>query len=368
MIRVHLTAADLARVRFAPRPAPLQELNTALLALSHPGGAALYGRWRQRVLHRLPHAVRPLQDLVPGLRAPRFLDVFGDDLDQALATPRATPVPVVRAELARVYADHPGPPPPWVRELHRGDAGAWQVLRNAQRAAFDAVLAPVWSLVQDLHRAEFTRHALTAAESGVGAALRAALPGSQLRGDIWEFDGPGDADVHPGGRGLTLLPTFHWSGGPLVADLPDHPVYVTYPAGPGIPLAPAAVAGAGPGLPEVLGRTRYEALALLADELTTGQLARRLGVSDATASAHAAALRGAGLISTVRAGRAVLHRRTALGTLLLRPDARGPHPAARPPAGGPSHPPARPSGEQSAAPRRPASGDRRDPPGEPATT
>ncbi|MFI1827321.1 winged helix-turn-helix domain-containing protein [Streptomyces sp. NPDC020412] len=32
--------------------------------------------------------------------------------------------------------------------------------------------------------------------------------------------------------------------------------------------------------------------------------------SDATVSAHAAALRGAGLITTVRAGRTVLHRRT----------------------------------------------------------
>ncbi|GGN47187.1 hypothetical protein GCM10012285_32680 [Streptomyces kronopolitis] len=51
---------------------------------------------------------------------------------------------------------------------------------------------------------------------------------------------------------------------------------------------------------------------------TTGRLARRLAVSDATASAHAAALRGAGLITTIRAGRSVLHRRTELGSLLVR--------------------------------------------------
>lgn len=57
---------------------------------------------------------------------------------------------------------------------------------------------------------------------------------------------------------------------------------------------------------------------MLAEERTTSGLARRLGVSNATATAHAAALRGAGLVSTVRAGRAVLHRRTALGGLLVQ--------------------------------------------------
>ncbi|WP_078963696.1 ArsR family transcriptional regulator [Streptomyces durhamensis] len=58
-------------------------------------------------------------------------------------------------------------------------------------------------------------------------------------------------------------------------------------------------------------------LVLLAHEHSTGDLARRLGVSNATASAHATALRGAGLITTFRAGRAVGHQRTLLGNLLV---------------------------------------------------
>ncbi len=45
------------------------------------------------------------------------------------------------------------------------------------------------------------------------------------------------------------------------------------------------------------------------------QLAR---VCSATVSAHTSALRRAGLLTPVRAGRAVLHRRTALGSLLVR--------------------------------------------------
>ncbi|MFI9310846.1 ArsR family transcriptional regulator [Streptomyces triculaminicus] len=323
MIRIHLTAADIARVRFASRPAPLQELNATLMMLvSGHREELLYGRWRRRLLRSLPAAVEPLANLVPAGRAPAFLDVFSTGLREGLDTARASHPDLVRSGIERAYSGHGAPAPLWVRDLHRGDADAWQVLRRAQHAAFETVLGPVWPLVQDLHQAEFTRHALTVAEHGVGAALIALLPGSRLRENVWEFDGPGPQDVRPHGRGLVLVPTFHWTGHPVVADPPDGPLYLTYPAGPGLPLSASGAPGTEEALAAVLGRTRLGALVLLAEEHTTGDLARRLGVSDATASAHAAALRGAGLITTERAGRAVLHRRTALGSLLVR--RRGP--------------------------------------------
>ncbi|MFF8786234.1 ArsR family transcriptional regulator [Streptomyces sp. NPDC015125] len=68
-----------------------------------------------------------------------------------------------------------------------------------------------------------------------------------------------------------------------------------------MPLAPAAADGTDDALAAVLGRTRVELLLLLAEEHTTSDLARRLTVSDATVSAHTTALRGSGLIATVRA-------------------------------------------------------------------
>lgn len=315
MIRIHLTVADTARIRFAPRPAPLQELNAALsMAVSHDNGLLL-GHWRGRLLRSLPDAALPLRDLVPAGQAPGFLDVFRDTLQDGLDAARSWRPELVRAELERVYADVPNssPPPPWVRDLHRGDADAWQVLGRAQQAAFEAVLRPVWPAVQDLHHAEFTRHAVTVAEQGIGAALTGLVPGSRLLDGVWELDATAGLDIRPKGRGLLLLPTFHWTGHPLVSDLPDHPVAVTFPAGPGLPL-PSARENS---LPEVLGRTRFAMLLLLDHEHTTSDLARRLGVSNATASAHTTALRGAGLITTFRAGRAVIHHRTPLGSLLV---------------------------------------------------
>ncbi|MFF7725209.1 ArsR family transcriptional regulator [Streptomyces sp. NPDC008001] len=328
MIRIRFTADDFARVRFAPRPAPLQALNTAFMMLFRGGEPLPFGRWRQRLLRSLPAAAEPLGDLVPGADAPLFLDEFGDpseDGPEAGAERlRAAPPDLVRSELERVYAGHPAPPPAWVRGLHRGDAGAWQVLRRAQQAAFETAVRPVWPLVQDLHRAEFTRHALAVAEHGVGAALAALVPGSRLCGDAWELPAPGEREVALNGRGLLVLPTFHWTGHPLVAEPPGGAVALTYAAGPGLPLSPAGTGSTDEALAGVLGRTRVDALLVLAEEHTTSGLARRLGVSNATASAHAAALRGAGLVTTARAGRAVLHRRTELGSLLVR--------GARPPA------------------------------------
>ncbi|MFD7261593.1 ArsR/SmtB family transcription factor [Streptomyces sp. NPDC059874] len=317
MIRIRFTSVDFARVRFAPRPAPLAELNAALMTMCRPDGELLFGRWRQRVLRSLPLAVGPLRDLVPAERAPHFIDVFSDTLREGLDTVRASRPELVRSEIERVYATHASPAPLWIRDLHRGDAAAWHVLRRAQHAAFETVVRPVWTLVQDLHHAEFTRHALAVAEHGIGAALAGLVPGTRLHEDVWEVEGP-ERDIVLDGRGVLLLPTFHWTGHPLVSDLPDHPVVVTFPAGPGLPLVPTGPGDADDALSGVLGRTRVDILLRLADEHTTSELARRLGVSNATISAHTTALRGAGLITTVRAGRAVLHRRTAMGSLLVR--------------------------------------------------
>ncbi|MEV0373430.1 winged helix-turn-helix domain-containing protein [Streptomyces sp. NPDC050636] len=318
MIRIHFTTADFARVRFASRPAPLQELNTALMKMCGRDDELLFGRWRQRLLRSLPVTVEPLGDLVPAGEAPNFIDVFSDTLQEGLDTVRAAHPDLVRSEIERVYANRPSPAPPWIRDLYRGDGHAWQLLCRAQRAAFDTVLSPVWPMVQDLHHAEFTRHALAVAEHGIGPALATLIPGSQLHADVWEFNAPGEWNIKLHGRGVLLLPTFHWTGHPLIANLPDHPLGVTYPAGPGLPLSPAGAGGTDDALAGVLGRTRVDILLLLAEEHTTSDLARRLRISNATASTHTAALRGAGLITTVRAGRAVLHRRTPLGSLLVQ--------------------------------------------------
>ncbi|MFI0988300.1 ArsR/SmtB family transcription factor [Streptomyces exfoliatus] len=326
MTRIHFTADDYPRVRFAARPSPVPELHAALLMLGAPHEELLFGRWRGRLLRALPAATEPLAELAPGGEAPSFLDVLGDTREEGFALIRSAGPALVRAELGRVYAGRRRVPAR-VRALHDGDGAAWRTLERAQRAAYETVLAPVWPLVQDLHRAEFTRYALAVAEHGLDAALTALAPGSGLRDGVWEWpaSGPVGREIRLGGRGLVLLPTFHWRGGPLVQDLPDRPVVLAYPAGRGLPLAADGADTPEDALAGVLGHTRTALLRALAEPRTTTELARRTNVSNATASAHASALRAAGLITTERTGRSVHHTRTPLASLLL---------TATPPAGG----------------------------------
>ncbi|MFE2009043.1 ArsR/SmtB family transcription factor [Streptomyces sp. NPDC059491] len=314
MLRIHFTAEDFADIRFAPHPAPLQEMHAALTTVVTRHGGALFAPWRGRVLRSLPATADPLADLVPAGRPPTFLDVLGDTMADGFEQIRATSPGIVRSELKRVYGTSTAPG--WIRGLHGGDKAAWHMLRRAQQTAYDTVLAPVWSVVQDLHREEFSRYALAVAAHGAAAALLGLAPGSRLRNSVWEWPGPVPGrDVFLNGRGLLLLPTFHHPAGPLLQDVPGHPVVLTYPAGPGLPPT-AERPTADASLAAVLGRTRLDALRLLAAPHTTTSLARALRVSNATASSHAAALRSAGLVTTARTGRSVTHRRTALGTLV----------------------------------------------------
>nr|WP_206324533.1 MULTISPECIES: winged helix-turn-helix domain-containing protein [unclassified Streptomyces] len=314
-------------MRFAPRPSPVPELHAALLMLGAPHEGLLFGRWRARTARALPAGAEPLADLVPAGSAPVFLDVLGETRQEGFAAMQATAPELVRSELERVYAGHGGPAPAWVRSLHAGGPEGWRTLAGAQRAAYETVLAPVWGLVQDLHRAEFARHALALAEDGPAAALTALAPGSVVEGGVWTWPaGSGGGDVRLGGRGLVLLPTFHWRGGPLVQDRPDQPdrpVVLAYPAGPGLPPVPEAPGGPEEPLAGVLGTTRAALLRALPTPRTTTELARTLGVSAATVSGHTTALRTAGLLTTTRTGRSVHHTRTAITELLLRHDPSG---------------------------------------------
>ncbi|MFD7668047.1 ArsR/SmtB family transcription factor [Streptomyces sp. NPDC059788] len=320
MLQIHFTTADFARIRIAPRPAPLLELNTAFMKMASGDNPLLFGRWRQRLLRSLPPAVLPLRDLVPGGRAPSFLDVYSDSLPEALETLRSSRPTLISTELRRVYAAGPHPPPAWIQALHRGDDDAWSLLLRAQHMAFETVLRPVWPLVQDLHRAEFTRHALTTAEHGTAAALSQLLPNTHLNLDdhTWSLPAPTPRTIRLNGRGILLHPTFHWTGHPLVADRHDHPLALTYPAGPGLPLQPTGTSAPHDTLAPVLGHTRTKILHLLITPHTTTALARRLSLSAPTISTHTTALRSAGLVTTTRAGRAVVHERTALGAILAQ--------------------------------------------------
>ena len=326
MLRVHFENEDFARVRFLPRPAPLIELKLSLMMSRRQDSAVMFGRWRRDVGHRLPATTRPLWDLLQPYRGPAFMDPVSVDLEEGLELVRATPKAVVLSDVAKLQS--PQAPTPWVKALLEQDRHAWALLDRGLRDAYHSILEPTWGTIREHHAAEFTQFAVRAAEHGVESALTMLRPDSRLRDGVWEIPARHERDLHLAGRGLALLPTFHWTQFPLVGIWPDQPPLLVYPAGPGFP--PPRTAPAGDPLADVLGTSRARILRLLATPHTTTELASHASLSLPSASSHSAALRRAGLITTRRDGRSVRHTRTDLGRMLTEAGPAGQNPPLTP--------------------------------------
>jgi DNA-binding transcriptional ArsR family regulator len=128
--------------------------------------------------------------------------------------------------------------------------------------------------------------------------------------------GAAPTTVDPGRAGLVLSPSiFGWPKS-WADTRPTGAGIVRYPAR-GLATVWAAREPAPDALAGLIGRTRASLLDLLGAPATTAELAARLGVTSGAVSQHLTVLRAAGLASTRRAGRAVLHLRTARADALL---------------------------------------------------
>ncbi|MQS15771.1 helix-turn-helix transcriptional regulator [Streptomyces kaniharaensis] len=325
MLRIHFTAEDLLGVRFADAPAPLLELGLAVAMLQRGDGGPGFVR-RRRLLGtaRTRAAVAPLRQLVPPSGAgPLFLDPPSDDLDQGMELVRRSTATLVRAELTRITTAGL-PVTALMRRLAEQDRDAWQYLETAMRTAYPDLVGTVWPRLRAGFDTDLAWRGRVHREQGLRGMLAGLHPGSRWRGSTLEVPSERDRDVRLDGAGLVLMPSAQWTGGPLVGSYPQGKLMV-YPALTALPYLPepesafASAPGAAPDDPiaALLGRTRAAVLRLTSREPTTSQLAQLLGISLASASEHARALRRAGLVATVRTGRAVRHGCTPLGHRLL---------------------------------------------------
>lgn len=319
-MRIHFTPDDLLHIRFAEEPAPLLELGLALASLHRPAADPVFTRWRREAARELPARARLLLDLIPPCgRGPQFLDPVVADVEEGFERVAAAPASRVRQEMARV-AGLGRPVTPWTRRVAAREPEAWEDLLAAVRIAHGSVLAEPWRRLRAGFHAEVTWRTSRWGRLGLGAALESLLPGSRLDGLIWHMAPQKQLDYHLDGHGLTLYPTAMWSGQPLIASGPENEKLLVYPALTPLPLLPEPH-DADP-LGTLLGRTRAQVLEALAAQRTTGNLAADLGISAASASQHATALREAGLVATRREGKAAWHECTALGAELLRTGVR----------------------------------------------
>ncbi|MFI8458604.1 ArsR/SmtB family transcription factor [Kitasatospora sp. NPDC085464] len=333
MITLRFGVADLARTRFVISPLDHLMAGTAQLGVRQCVGPRSE-RWWRDVRRHVPHRSGRFLDLVnaSAVGVPSFMAAdldavrrqLTDELDAILALPQQA----VDDDLA-VFAGETELPSALARLRDDGSRGMREVSDGAW-ALFRSCLAPDWPEIRRVLEADIAARARTAARSGIGAVLGSLHPNAVWRDEgvlectLADLEGTFDLD----GRGLELRPNYFLQQGLGLLAGQDRQSLLLHPVG-----SPAAEPPARPpaadGLAAVLGPARARVLrAIAGSPCSTTELARLLGVTPPSASAHATALRGAGLIVTRREGKQVRHTLTDVGHDLLLDNPAPPAPAA----------------------------------------
>jgi DNA-binding transcriptional ArsR family regulator len=335
VVRVNFTPDDVARTRFTVAPAPLVETALAMVGLrraAHARGHVGTGSWVPEARRAFPATARPLLDLLgPRPPWPDFFDSAAPDIEQALEEVRATPWTTMRTDLSYAWADRPGRPPTWVRNLGDGDQESVDLLVRALRDLHQAVVAPRWESVRVAFHADVAKRIPVLAAGGHEDLFGTLHPRLRWRDDGLDRSG-NDMVCDLRGDGLVLIPSAFWTGEPLFSVSEDErrPSSLLYSAAHnnaahnnaahanGHPSAgDGADRAAGDCLAALLGPTRAAVLRALSAPRGTVELAAVVGISPASASEHAKVLREVYLIETLRDGRAVRHSLTVLGRTML---------------------------------------------------
>ncbi|MBM7439248.1 DNA-binding transcriptional ArsR family regulator [Streptomyces sp. HB132] len=233
---------------------------------------------------------------------------------------RDTPVDRIHEELGLLAGDgsparRPSAGPVLPEALVEGRTEPLGRLMSTLRAYHRAAVEPYWPHIRASVEADRAVRGRALLDGGADELLATLPPMIRWRAPVLEADYPVDRELRLDGRGLLLQPSFFCRGTPVVYRDPDLPPVLVYPVThPGAPTA----AGPGPWLGRLVGHTRSAVLRAIDSGCTTSELARRTGVSLASASQHACVLREAGLVRTLRHGGSVLHTLTPLGSELLR--------------------------------------------------
>ncbi|MFF0071959.1 ArsR/SmtB family transcription factor [Streptomyces sp. NPDC005494] len=330
MLRIHVSGVDLSRVRMATRPDAMWETILSFHRLRDRRGSTVFGKWRAESRARLNGEARLLATVVPPRGYfPDFLtpsqegaEPFG--LDAGMEALRDTAADRIREETGLLAQQAP--------RMRRASSGApsGAALLEALAEGRTEPLGRLITTLRDYHRAAvepYWPHIRACVEADRAVRGRALLDGGadellaglpsmiRWRAPVLEADYPVDRELRLDGRGLLLQPSFFCRGTPVVYRDPGLPPVLVYPVThPGAPV----FAEPGPWLGRLVGHTRSTVLRSIGQGCTTSELARRTGVSLASASQHACVLRQAGLVRTLRHGSSVLHTLTPLGAALLR--------------------------------------------------
>jgi DNA-binding transcriptional ArsR family regulator len=329
MLRIHFTAADLARVHLAREPDPVWETLLSLHQLNTPRrGLPVFAQWRRTAgaeltAKGLAAPARMLSALAPASASywPDFLTpgAAASGLETGMDELRATPRSRLRRELDRMARSHGLPR--WAHGLGAGEPTVLEEVATAFRLVHRTIVAPAWAGTDGTTEADRALRTRTLRDQGVHGLLNSFRPLMAWRPPVLHVRYPEDRDLHLGGHGIRLIPShFCWNTPIALAD-PTLPQVLAYPVAHPATWAPEATRERrAEALAALIGRTRARVLASLHTTATTGEIARSLGISASSASGHVAALREVHLADSRRDRNFVVHTLTPLGAALLSGD------------------------------------------------
>jgi DNA-binding transcriptional ArsR family regulator len=316
LVAVHLTADDVANVRFGH--SAVWETVAGVHALASSASFSVHERALGRRL--TPQSAHAVNQLRPLLQIRGWMpDALAGPPHGSAQDPRTDIQGVLETDATLVESD--------LELIARALPGTAWASMSAERylesltrilsCVWEQLLAPLWERIEAIHASDVHERQRGLAHDGVGAALNLLHPGVSYEDTVLNVELSAPAcRLQSNGEGVWLVPSvFRWPKVCISAEVPG-PLVLGYPAN-----------GSGAiwdesrsperGIEALIGRTRAVILSSVELPQTTTHLARQLELAPATVSAHLSTLTSVGLVRRVRDGRAVLYSRTLLGTRLL---------------------------------------------------
>ncbi|MFF4536315.1 ArsR/SmtB family transcription factor [Streptomyces aureus] len=320
MLRIHFTTEDLLKTRVSSSPDPMWELVLSVFRLRRRLAVARYEPWYRQVradvsrsdlLQRIRHMLMPMipaSGYFPDFLTPENRRREG--IESIIESVAGTPRNVLRGQLDRLER---GRGSAWLERLREADPAAREDLRRLLSDYQAIAIAPHWNVIRNSVEADRAIRTRALLDGGVHGLLHSYRPLMRWTPPVLHVRYSVDQTLRLNGRGLLLTPS-HFGQGPAnsLAD-PALPPVLVYPAGYDSTAGPVTVRALG----RLMGGTRASILIATGTATTSGELARRVGVSAATVSHHLSALRAAGLLSTLQQGELILHTRTSTGSALV---------------------------------------------------
>lgn len=317
MIRIHLTADDVARIRIAEAPDINAELVWAGYRLAHRVRAGRLSRWWQELALGWNPGIAKMFDLYSRSAMPGVLDQAFHADPAVTAKAVAATDPEAMGEYLRSLTYARGLTP-FARELIDGREPAYVALGQAVADLQEIAVDPYRRRIASHVATEAARVGARAAALGLGALLGTLHPQVSWDGSAVGVTSVNDYDVELGGRALVLRGSVFATKPGISGNMFEDALELYYPVGGAALLRDARLEAPNAALAALLGPTRAAVLTAVArtPAITTGRLAADLGLAGSSASRHASILREAGLITTFRNGMSVHHHPTRLGAEL----------------------------------------------------